>query len=146
MGCQLSGDAQEPSAEGRSTRTKFDKATGEIIECEDGSEKPDTALFEAVDAGEGEQFMAVKPWIGAVKEPTNHPPPNPSPPDVNYTLEYVYGYRCEDSRQNVYFNSAGQAVYMTAALGVILNQSNNTQTFFCVGQVDMRAKNVSDDT
>ena len=46
----------------------------------------------------------------------------------------------------MFFNSAGQAVYMTAALGVILNQSNNTQKFFGGGQVDMKAKNVSDDT
>jgi hypothetical protein len=64
----------------------------------DVSEKPDTLLFEEVDAGQGEQFMAVKPWIGAIKEPQNHNPPEPSPPDVNYQLEYVYGYRCEDSR------------------------------------------------
>ena len=37
----------------------------------DVSEKPDTLLFEEVDAGQGEQFMAVKPWIGAIKEPQN---------------------------------------------------------------------------
>ena len=53
---------------------------------------------------EGEEFMAVKPWIGAVKEPDNHPPVDPSPPDCTYTLEYAYGYRCQDSRQNVYYN------------------------------------------
>jgi hypothetical protein len=58
------------------------------------------------------------------------PPNNPSPPDQQYALEYVYGYRCADSRQNVYFNSSGQAVYMTAALGVILDIGSNTQRFF----------------
>ncbi len=89
--------------------------------------------------------MAVKPWIGAIKEPANHPPPNPAPPSVQYALEYVYGYRCEDSRMNVYFNPSGEAVYMTAALGVILNTKNNTQKFFGGGMVDMKAKNVSDD-
>jgi hypothetical protein len=73
-------------------------------------------------------------------------PVDPTPPDVSYNLEYVYGYRCEDSRQNVFFNSAGQAVYMTAALGVILDQNSNTQTFFGGGQVDMKAKNRSDDS
>ena len=82
--------------------------------------------------------MAVKPWIGAVVEPQNRKsyliyfiyidnPPEPSPPDVNYKLDYVYGYRCEDSRQNVYFNASGKAVYMTAALGVILDPRSNTQ-------------------
>ncbi len=83
-------------------------------------------MFEEVDAGQGEQFMAVKPWIGAVKEPLDHPPVDPSAPNLSFTLEYVYGYRCEDSRQNVYFNSKGEAVYMTAAMGVILNPQSNT--------------------
>jgi hypothetical protein len=38
--------------------------------------------------------MAVKPWIGAIVEPTNHPPVDKSQPDETYELEYVYGYRC----------------------------------------------------
>lgn len=77
--------------------------------------------------------------------PSIDPPLNASAPDVKYQLEYVYGYRCADSRQNVYFNSAGNAVYMTAALGVILDQSSNTQKFFGGGQVDNTAKNVAND-
>lgn len=79
-------------------------------------------MFEEEEIKEGEEFMAVKPWIGAVKEPQNHPEPNPSPPDCTYVLEYAYGYRCQDSRQNVYYNADGQIVYMTACLGVILNK------------------------
>lgn len=73
------------------------------------------------------------------------PPSNPAAPDAKFTLEYVYGYRCADSRQNVFFNSAGQAVYMTAALGIILDQSSNTQKFFGGGQVANTAKNVAND-
>jgi microtubule-associated protein-like 6 len=73
------------------------------------------------------------------------PPVNAQAPDVKYNLEYVYGYRCADSRQNVYFNTAGQAVYMTAALGIILDQSSNTQKFFGGGQVANTAKNVAND-
>lgn len=72
-------------------------------------------------------------------------PPNPAPPGVNYNLEYVYGYRSFDSRQNVFFNEEKNAVYMTAALGVILNIGNNTQRFFGGGQVDNTAKNVAND-
>jgi len=57
----------------------------------------------------------------------------------------VYGYRSADSRQNVFFNKSGQAVYMTAALGIILDQSSNTQKFFGGGQVNNTAKNVAND-
>lgn len=105
----------------------------------DPRDKPDIdadAMFEVVDAGAGEQFMAVKPWLGAIKEPASHPPVNARPPDAAFGLEHVYGYRCEDSRQNVYFNNNGEAVYMTAALGVVLNIKSNTQKFFGGGMVD----------
>jgi microtubule-associated protein-like 6 len=71
--------------------------------------------------------------------------PDPSAPDVKYNLEYVYGYRSADSRQNVFFNTRGQAVYMTAALGVILDVPSNTQKFFGGGQVENTAKNVAND-
>lgn len=84
-------------------------------------------------------------FVSKINLPSLDPPANPSPPDVNYSLEYVYGYRCADSRQNVYFNNSGQAVYMTAALGVILDTSSNTQKFFGGGKVDNTAKNVAND-
>ena len=42
--------------------------------------------------------MAVRPWIGQIAEPTNHNEANPAKPDVKYELEYVYGYRSQDSR------------------------------------------------
>jgi hypothetical protein len=153
MGCEFSADASNPSgnadfdAENGRARARFDKSSGTVLEGGEPREIGEgEGLFEQVDAGAGDEFMAVKPWIGAVKEPSSHPPPNPSPPDARYSLEYVYGYRCEDSRQNVYINSNGEAVYMTAALGVILEPNSNTQKYFGGGMVDMRAKNVSDDT
>ena len=80
--------------------------------------------------------MAVKPWIGAIKEPKSHPPANPSPPAVSFALTHVYGYRCEDSRQSAFFNPKNEAVYMTAALGVILDTKQNRQRFFGGGMVD----------
>ena len=144
MGCEQSSEAKQPGniqnrddfeLEAQRERTRFNKATGEAEIEKERKDKPEGDFFEAVDAGEGDQFMAVKPWIGAIKEPTSHPPINPTPPDARFSLEYVYGYRCEDSRQNVFLNSLGEAVYMTAALGVILNIKNNTQKFFGGGMV-----------
>lgn len=89
--------------------------------------------------------MAVRPWIGQVAEPDNHNEVNTEQPDTTYTLQYVYGYRSEDSRQNVYFNNSGKVTYMTAALGVILDQDSNEQTYFGGGEVDSTAKNVAND-
>lgn len=75
--------------------------------------------------------MAVKPWIGALKAPSNPPQANNTPPSKTLKIEYVYGYRSEDSRQNVFYSSnSNNVVYMTAALGIVLDKTNNTQQFF----------------
>lgn len=87
--------------------------------------------------------MAVKPWIGAVKEPDNHPEVNKEAPEVTYYIDHVYGYRCQDSRNNVFYNPNGRVVYPTACLGVILEKESNTQLFFGGGEVENKAKNVS---
>lgn len=137
-------DFQANAQEGK--RVRENKQTGEVEEYEPGDNQPesDVFLFEE-EIKEGDEFMAVKPWIGAVKEPDNHPEPDPSPPDACYTLEYAYGYRCQDSRQNVYYNSSGQICYMTACLGVILDKESNTQTFFGGGEVENKSKQVASD-
>lgn len=66
--------------------------------------------------------MAVKPWIGALVAPSNAKPVDKSVPTQKLELEYVNGYRCEDSRSNLFWaNNADEVVYMTAAIGVVMN-------------------------
>ena len=65
----------------------------------------------------------------------------------------MYGYRSEEARQNAQFNANGQAVYPTAALGVVFDYMNMTQAYFGGGkagkavrkQVDTSTKGHSDD-
>jgi hypothetical protein len=78
-------------------------------------------LFEIVDVMHGDESMSVKPWLGAIREPKNHPPINPKIPDQEYAIEFVYGYKSEDVRQNLFYNAKRRPVYMTAALGIILD-------------------------
>ena len=94
-----------------------------------------------------QEFLAVKPWLGAIKMPDKYEGVdiNKSKPEGTYALEYVYGYRCQDSRQNVYYNADGNIVYMTASLGVILDKASNTQTFFGGGEVENESKQTAND-
>ena len=128
-------------------RIRYDKKTGKSVTNDGGKDDDgkEDDFFE-VNEEEGEQFMSVRPWIGQITEPDNHNPVDNSQPAQTYELEYVYGYRCADSKQNVYFNSQDNAVYMTAALGVILDHGSNTQKFFGGGEVANTAKNVAKDT
>ena len=79
----------------------------------------------------GDQFMAVKPWIGAIVPPTNAPKKPPAlPPPSALSLEHVHGYRAHDSRNNVmYLGGSSKAVYYAAAVTVKLDIASNKQTF-----------------
>lgn len=145
-GFEQDGDFAEEASQ---KRMKYDSKTGEYKECEHGEDdKPEDDFFAAEEAGEGEQFMAVRPWIGQIAEPDNHNPVSMDKPDETYALEYVFGYRSADSRQNVHLNCEGKVVYMTAALGVVLDHTAQPpqQKFFGGGEVDNTAKNVANDT
>jgi len=78
----------------------------------------------------GDQFMAIKPWIGAVKAsvPSDYKPSKDEslPPKSSLELEYVHGYRCHDSRNNLKFGPNGEIVYHTAAVGIVLDPKTNT--------------------
>jgi WD40 repeat protein len=77
------------------------------------------------------EWMATKPWLGAIVPPTNPPHLDKSAPTQTLTIEHVFGYRAIDSRNNIFYtDKSNEIVYMTAALGIVLNTDTNTQRFF----------------
>ena len=119
MGCGSSSDAGSPGSAGDDELDRNQAQVGGSCRKNKGEDDPQDDMFEVEDA-EAQEFMAVRPWIGQIAEPAQHNPINNDKPDTTYELEYVYGYRSADSRQNVHWNANGNACYMTAALGVIL--------------------------
>lgn len=96
---------------------------------DDGGENGNVFAEEVVE--EGTEFMAVKPWLGAIKAPSSFTQ-NPSldmAPEVDITLEYVHGYRSKDCRNNIFYRN-GEIFYHTAAVAVNLNYRQNEQMFF----------------
>ena len=91
-------DDSEFINEAKHERLYYDSKTGKPAKS--GHEKPEDFDFfgEGADAGSGEQFMSVRPYEANIIEPTSHNDLDSSPPDVTYSLEHIYGYRCEDSR------------------------------------------------
>ena len=80
------------------------------------------------------QFMAVAPWLGTVLNsvPTDYhySPGDDSAPSASLELEYIYGYRCHDARNNVRYTEKGDVVYHTAGMGIVLESKGNQQRFF----------------
>ncbi len=78
--------------------------------------------------------MACKPWLGAIKQPDIVPQINPAKPEETWEVEFVHGYKSNLTRQNLYYNNNKQCVYMTAALGIILDTQSRTQQIFGGGE------------
>lgn len=97
-------------------------------------------MFDKVMPGEGDEFMAVKPWLGAIKEPIPVPKIDKSKPSVKYEIDWVYGYKSDEGRMNLYLNAKGQAVYPTAALGIIYDFKELKQTYFGGGPTNYGSK------
>mmetsp|Transcript_11841 Transcript_11841/g.21676 ORF Transcript_11841/g.21676 Transcript_11841/m.21676 type:complete len:2327 (-) Transcript_11841:669-7649(-) len=98
-------------------------------------------VFETMAAGptgmkgaDDAEFVAVRPWISAVIPPTGAPTPQAKmaepPENINVELEFVYGYRSGDVRNNLRYNSVGQMVYHTSSVGIIYDKAQHSQIFY----------------
>ena len=94
----------------------------------------DLDLFIVEEPDVPDQFMSIKPWKGAICAPTVEPHIDTSPPDVSYEIDFVHGYKSDVAIQNLYYNNKKEPIYMTAALGVILDTKNRTQKIFGGGE------------
>jgi hypothetical protein len=95
-------------------------------------------LFELDDsASAGDEFMAVKPWIGAIVAPSAPPPAASGPPSASLDLEWVHGYSAQASRNSLRYcqtkerssSGKGDIVYPAASLGVVYDLTSNRQRF-----------------
>ena len=83
----------------------------------------------------GDEFMAVKPYLGAIHEPTGfiYNKILDDVPDTTLTLERVYGYGAADTRNNLFYsnysNTSNEIVYFAAATNIVLDTRSNVQRF-----------------
>jgi hypothetical protein len=90
---------------------------------EHGLEREKLQEFDTASKKADKQAVSVKkvPW----REQVNYIGMNikelDQPPSQNLTLDYVYGYRSYDCRNNLKYNSKGKVVYHSGALGIVLD-------------------------
>lgn len=87
------------------------------------------SLFEESALDVGDEFMAVKPWLGAIKEPTGYKKQSNAnlKPACSLNLEYVHGYRSKDCRNNLRYVDDNTIVYHAAAVCVVHDISENNK-------------------
>lgn len=82
------------------------------------------------DSAVNQRFMAVLPWLGQIVEPSNPPASSPYAPEKDLELEWVYGVRVQDSRNNIAVNTKGRVIYPCAGVVVEYNSEAHTQRHF----------------
>ena len=111
----------------------------EAKEEADDDPDPEDGDFEIEEMEAGDEFMAVKPWLGAMKEPSDFEETFglplkvgflKKPPMAKLELEYCHGYRAKDCRNNLRYVKDGKVIYHAAAVGIKLDAKKNKQTFF----------------
>lgn len=65
---------------------------------------------------------------------------NKEVPDAEFEIEHAYGYRASDCQQNLYYTAEGKAVYMVAALGVVMDTNTCEQAFYGGQRTEMVPK------
>jgi hypothetical protein len=71
-------------------------------------------------------------WMESAVEPNNAPVQQIVAPDVTLELQYVYGYRCQDMRNNVRYTSKDDVVFVCATVGVVMDRLSKAQNYFHV--------------
>lgn len=47
-------------------------------------------------------------------------------PAVALEINFVHGYRCFDTRNNIKYSPKGELIYHTAVIGIVLDTKSNT--------------------
>lgn len=87
-------------------------------------------------------------WLSQAKtsQPSEFKPKSSdsNPPEANLQLDYIYGYRCHDCRNNLKFGPQNEVIYHTAAVGIVLDSKKNQQQFFLEHTDDIIALDIYD--
>uniref|UniRef100_K3WWS9 EF-hand domain-containing protein n=1 Tax=Globisporangium ultimum (strain ATCC 200006 / CBS 805.95 / DAOM BR144) TaxID=431595 RepID=K3WWS9_GLOUD len=108
-----------------------------VTNSHDDEAAVDTKLYEAgpfCDVTKGDEFLAVKPWLGAIREPSNAPPAHIASsalPDEELALEFIYGFNAGATASNnvFYADDSWEIVYSAASVGIVYNTKTQHQLF-----------------
>ena len=104
-----------------------------------GSGDPDgdgeEGLFSIEDTSKDvDNFMAIKPWIGALVAPSSWLAAQASglmpAPQRSLALKWAHGYRCREARHNVAVLATDEVVWPAAAVGVIYDEKAHAQRHY----------------
>eukprot|EP00898_Chlorokybus_atmophyticus_P002667 jgi/Chlat1/3400/Chrsp23S03816 len=88
--------------------------------------------------------MVGRPCLGQTFPPSQYTPSYEMPGE-SLQLQWVYGYRGYDTRNNVFYTAAGDVAYHVAAWGVVYNKEKHAQRFITDDPMSDNAEGNTDD-
>ena len=80
--------------------------------------------------GTEEEEPIPKPWLRSAIAPSNADEVDETPPGVDLSIDWVYGFNGVDSRGSVRYLGNGETVFPAASLAVVFNLEDRSQRFF----------------
>lgn len=123
----------------------FEKAARPPIKSDSKSEAASSSSEKPVANLSRAWFAGSQPWLGSIYPPSGAAPSDNALPKESLSLEYVYGYRGHDARDNLFSLQSGEIIYSAAGVAVIHNTTNNTQRIFSEHSDDIVSLTVAPD-
>ena len=75
----------------------------------------------------------LKPQLNVLLKITSAPAPQNQEPAKNLKLQFINGFKVEDSRQNMFWKNKDEIVYPAASVGVCMNIKTLKQKYMGTG-------------
>ena len=126
-----------PTIEDEDEYLSHDKRGVEMLHRTDQEEEANNfdkrAVFELEKAEEDDDGAdggnLVKPWQRTIVGPTRPPPDDFSEPKDDLELEFVYGYRSNDTRSAVKYTHERDVIFFIGTVGIVMDH-NRAQRFY----------------
>jgi microtubule-associated protein-like 1/2 len=78
-------------------------------------------------------------WLASLQPPSYTLRNNSAAPEARLKLEWVYGYKSSDCRNNLVYNNVGDIIYPIASIAVVYKHAHRIQRHFTAHSSEIRA-------
>jgi microtubule-associated protein-like 6 len=126
--------------------SKINKNSQDAVLFDDGGGFKENKDFEEADeAGNPDGNIMQEQWRSTLELPDHLNAPNSNSPNLNINLDYVFGFRTKDVRNNAKYIDSNSIIYHAGNLAIIQNLKTKKQKFFSGHKNDITSFTINKD-